>query len=62
MSQNALLNYVTSPHDTQLAKNMVQVLRISLMDSGRLDVSVSTVKKHTDNFMFEFPCIISYYT
>ena len=42
------MNYVTSPHDTQLAKNVVHIFRISLMDSGRLDVSVSTVKKIID--------------
>jgi hypothetical protein len=46
MSQNTLLNYVTSPHNTQLAKKVVHIFGIILMDSGRLDVSVSTVKKH----------------
>jgi hypothetical protein len=48
MSQNAFLNYVTSPHNTQLAKNVVHIFRISLMDSGRLGVGVSTVKKIID--------------
>jgi hypothetical protein len=51
MSQNALLNYLTSPHNTQLAKNVVHIFRISLMDSGRLDISVSTVKKHIDTLV-----------
>ena len=45
MSQNALLNYVTSPHNTQLAKNVVHIFRISFLYSGRLDVSVSRAKK-----------------
>jgi len=51
MSQNALLNYVTSPHNTQLAKNVVHIFRISLTDSGRSGVSVSAVKKHTDTLL-----------
>jgi len=51
MSQNALLNYVTSAHSTQLAKNVVHIFRISLMGSGRLDVSVSTVKGHIDTLL-----------
>jgi hypothetical protein len=45
MSQNAFLNYVISPHNTQLAKNVVHIFRICLIDSGRLNFSVSTVKK-----------------
>jgi hypothetical protein len=51
MSQNALLNYVTSPHNTQLAKNMFHIFRLRLMDGGRLDVSVSTIKKHIDTLL-----------
>ena len=49
MSQKALLNYVSPPHNTQLAKSVVHIFRISLMDSGKLDFCVSTVKKHIDS-------------
>jgi len=51
MSQNALLNYVASPHNTQLAKNVVHIFRISSMDSGRLDIIVNAVKKLTDTLL-----------